>query len=201
VKCIETRPPVYLVKDDHGEILEGTFYAEEIQKVIKQDDVYKIQSVPKKRRKGRRVIGRKMFNYKEVLQDMNIEEYIQNPLTCDCSHSPFQYHQSGHVITGDLNIIQHESLRKVISHYKHDIVGSLVRRNDNIFVMKRGKTLNSFLVFKYRLRSTINTILEPQHINWKHNFKIIMEAVEDYARRWIKREVDQDPECSLNLGP
>jgi hypothetical protein len=27
-----------------------------------------------------------------------------------------------------------------------------------------------------------------------HNFKIIMDAVEDYARRWIKREVDQDPE-------
>jgi hypothetical protein len=35
---------------------------------------------------------------------------------------------------------------------------------------------------------------EPQRINWKHNFKIIMDAVEDYARRWIKREVDQDPE-------
>jgi hypothetical protein len=35
---------------------------------------------------------------------------------------------------------------------------------------------------------------EPQHINWKHNFKIIMDAVEDYARRWTKREVDQDPE-------
>jgi hypothetical protein len=30
---------------------------------------------------------------------------------------------------------------------------------------------------------------EPQHINWKHNFKIIMDAVEDYARRWTKREV------------
>jgi hypothetical protein len=35
---------------------------------------------------------------------------------------------------------------------------------------------------------------EPQHINLKHNFKIIMDAVEDYARRWIKGEVDQDPE-------
>jgi hypothetical protein len=44
VKCIETRPQVYLVKDDHGEILEGTIY-----------DVYKIQSALKKRRKGRRV--------------------------------------------------------------------------------------------------------------------------------------------------
>jgi hypothetical protein len=38
---------VYLVKDDHGEILEGTFYAEEIQKVIKKDDVCKIESVLK----------------------------------------------------------------------------------------------------------------------------------------------------------
>ena len=98
----------------------------------------------------------KIFNFKEALQDINIEEYLKNPLTCDCSHSPFQYNPSGHVITGDLNIIQHESLRKVVSHGP-----------------------------KFR---------EPQHINWKHNFKIIMDAVEDYARRWIKREVDQDPE-------
>ena len=90
------------------------------------------------------------------MQDINIEDYIKNPLICDCSHSPFQYNPSGHVITGDLNIIQHESLRKVI-----------------------------FPGPKFR---------EPQHINWKHNFKIIMDAVEDYARRWKKREVDQDPE-------
>ena len=55
-------------------------------------------------------IGRNIFNYKEALQDINIEEYLKDPLTCDCSHSPFQYNPSGHVITGDLNIIQHESL-------------------------------------------------------------------------------------------
>jgi hypothetical protein len=55
VKCIDTSPPVYLVKDDHGEILEGTFYAEELQKVIKTDDVYKIETILKKRKKGRKV--------------------------------------------------------------------------------------------------------------------------------------------------
>ena len=55
VKCIETSPPVYLVKDDHGEILEGTFYAEELQKVIKTNDVYKIETILKKRKKGRKV--------------------------------------------------------------------------------------------------------------------------------------------------
>jgi hypothetical protein len=56
-------------------------------------------------------IGRKIVNYKEALQDINIEEYLKNPLTCDCFHSPFQYNPFGHVIIGDLNIIQHESLR------------------------------------------------------------------------------------------
>ena len=55
VRCIETRPPVYLIKDDHGEILEGTFYAEKLQKVNKTDDVYKIETILKKRKKGRRV--------------------------------------------------------------------------------------------------------------------------------------------------
>jgi hypothetical protein len=35
-----------------GEILEGTFYAEELQKVIKTDDVYKIETILKKRKKG-----------------------------------------------------------------------------------------------------------------------------------------------------
>jgi hypothetical protein len=35
-----------------------------------------------------------MFNYKEALQDINIEEYLKNPLTSDCSHSPFQYNPS-----------------------------------------------------------------------------------------------------------
>ena len=55
MKCIETRPPVYLVKDDHGEMLEGTFYAEKLQKVIKTDDVYKIEPILKKKKIGQRV--------------------------------------------------------------------------------------------------------------------------------------------------
>jgi hypothetical protein len=72
VKCIETSPPVYLVKDDHGEILEGKFYAEEIQKVIKQDDVYKIQSVLKKRRKGRPVQYLVKLLGSRVLQQLDL---------------------------------------------------------------------------------------------------------------------------------
>ena len=65
--------PVYLVKDDHGEILEETFYAEEIQKVIKQDDVYKIQSVLKKttERKTSTVFS-KVARISRVLQQLDL---------------------------------------------------------------------------------------------------------------------------------
>ena len=73
VKCIETRPPVYLVKDDHGEILEGRFYAEEIQKVIKQDDVYKIQSVLNKTTERKKsTVFSKVAQISRVLQQLDL---------------------------------------------------------------------------------------------------------------------------------
>ena len=70
VKCIDTRPPVYLVKDDHGEIMEGTFYAEEIQKVIKQDDVYTIQSVLKIN--DGKEVSSKVARISRVLQQLDL---------------------------------------------------------------------------------------------------------------------------------
>ena len=108
------------------------------------------QSVPIISYSYTKTIAPKIFNYHQALQGLDMDEYLKNPLTCDCSNSPYIYNPSGHVITGDLNIIQHENLRKVISHGP-----------------------------KFR---------EPQYINWNHNFKIIMDSVEDYARAWAKRE-------------
>ena len=32
---------------------------------------------------------------------------------------------------------------------------------------------------------------EPQPINWKYNFKLVMDSVEDYARQWARREKDE----------
>ena len=73
VKGIETSPPVYLVKDDHGEILEGTFYAEELQKVIKTDDVSKIEIILKNRKKGTKsaVFGQ-VARISRILQQMDL---------------------------------------------------------------------------------------------------------------------------------
>ena len=73
VKCIETRPPVYLVKDDHDEILEGTFYAEELQKVIKTDDVCKIEPILKKEKKGpKSSVFSQVTRISRVLQQLDL---------------------------------------------------------------------------------------------------------------------------------
>ena len=48
-------PPVYRLRDDLGEVLDGTFYKLELQKVsVPADKVYRVESVLQRRKVGRR---------------------------------------------------------------------------------------------------------------------------------------------------
>jgi hypothetical protein len=83
-----------------------------------------------------------MFNYKEALQNISIEEYIKNPLTCDCSHSPFQYNPSGHVITGDLNEnftanAVSVAIRVRLINIDNYFAFSIFKPSSNLFVLKK----------------------------------------------------------------
>ena len=52
---IPRKPPVYRLKDFNGDLIAGTFYEYELQKITKDDDVYRVEKILKKRtRKGRR---------------------------------------------------------------------------------------------------------------------------------------------------
>ena len=52
-KRVARQVPVYKLKDDAGEILDGTFYEPELQKIIKNDYVYRVEKILRKRkRKG-----------------------------------------------------------------------------------------------------------------------------------------------------
>jgi hypothetical protein len=48
-QCIPRNPPVYQVVDADGEIIEGTFYEKELQKV-KKPEYYQVEKVLKKRK-------------------------------------------------------------------------------------------------------------------------------------------------------
>jgi hypothetical protein len=98
-------------------------------------------------------IASKLFNYKHTLQSLDIDHLTHNPPTCSCSSSPFNYSPAGHVITGDVDIVENEDLK------------SLIRTG---------------------LKFT-----EPRPFNWRQNFVPIINAVEDYAKRWAKRENEE----------
>lgn len=54
-KCLKTKPKTYKVIDDNGEVLHGSFYFAELQRVPKKEDrAYRIEEVLKKRKKGKR---------------------------------------------------------------------------------------------------------------------------------------------------
>jgi hypothetical protein len=60
-------------------------------------------------------IASKMFNYKHLLHDLNIDNFKSKPPDYTCASSPFIYNPTDHVITGDLQIINNSSLRDVVA--------------------------------------------------------------------------------------
>ena len=56
-EAVHGKPPYYKLKDLDGENIEGTFYSQELQKVIKNNDVYKVENILSSRKKS----GKKQF--------------------------------------------------------------------------------------------------------------------------------------------
>ena len=52
-KRITRERPIYKLTDDSGEILEGSFYEEKLQKVIKEDNMFRTESILHKKKRGR----------------------------------------------------------------------------------------------------------------------------------------------------
>ena len=76
---------------------------------------FKDQSVPIISYTYTSPIAPKIFNHKRVLQDLNIDDFKAKPPDCSCNSSPFKYSPAGHVITGDLNVIENKPLRDVLA--------------------------------------------------------------------------------------
>ena len=52
---LNTTQPTYVLKDDNGEELLGSFYSQEIQ-VVRDKTVFKIEKVLEERRNGREIL-------------------------------------------------------------------------------------------------------------------------------------------------
>ena len=59
-------------------------------------------------------IAGKLFNYKHTLSEEFLEDFDNNPTPCDCQTSIFKNDHHGHVITGNLDIIEDNTLQDLI---------------------------------------------------------------------------------------
>ena len=61
-------------------------------------------------------IRSKIFNHKQFLNKLDTNSIIKqyNNLPCDCNNSPFKDPDHGHIVTGDLRIVQNNKLRKLL---------------------------------------------------------------------------------------
>ena len=60
-------------------------------------------------------VASKIFNFAPALSNLNVSEYLSNPQTCQCKESKFCYEPHGHVITGDLRVIENARLRELVA--------------------------------------------------------------------------------------
>ena len=61
-----------------------------------------------------KTIAGKIFNFKQSIRDLDFEMGTTN-ISCDCHMSDFRYEPVGHVVTGNLGIIENRKLRKLLS--------------------------------------------------------------------------------------
>ena len=73
---------------------------------------FKDQSVPIISYVYTKPTASKFFNYKHMLRDFNIDYFKSKPPDCTCASSPFIYNPTGHVIIGDLKIINNTCSQK-----------------------------------------------------------------------------------------
>lgn len=61
-------------------------------------------------------IRSKMFNYKKTVQELDVDAFLSDSsiLPCSCANSSFKDEHHGHIITGDLRIVENNKLRKLL---------------------------------------------------------------------------------------
>ena len=93
-----------------------------------------------------KTIGQSLFNYNKVLREFS--NGCSNTLVCDCKQNPdlapFIYKPHGHVHTGNLDIIEHPELRKIMQK------GARFREIPNIshrnYIFQLCKSIDKFVI-------------------------------------------------------
>ena len=112
-----------------------------------------------------KTIGSKILNYNEVLRSVGVVSYNDiTQMSCDCHSSPLKNDNFGHVITGNLDIIEDEKLRELCSY------GAKFRENPFLNLNSiRTSVIKSFDNLKTRIVRKFS-IQAASLKNWRNSF-------------------------------
>ena len=60
-------------------------------------------------------VANKLFNFASTFSNLNVSDYFSDPQTCQCKESNFCCEPRGHVITGDLRVMENAKLRELVA--------------------------------------------------------------------------------------
>ena len=148
-------------------------------------------------------IASKLFNYKEALKEEEVQNFLDDRLTCECQNSEYKDNIHNHIITGDLSIIQNIQLRNLVKK------GPKYRLPQRINWQKDRTIIVDFLdayIEKWidkEKKSTLNGSIGRDSLRlWRENVldlvdKKIESGVNRFGRTWsikiegnMKRELD-----------
>ena len=119
-------------------------------------------------------------NYASFLKNLTISDVksiLDNP--CDCASSPFNYAPHGHIVTGNLDIVDNVELREVLSYgCKYRIP---VSKSPDVIYMSINEAVNNFIKSKSRKYSQKETAFD----NWKEKvLSVISNRITFYEKKY-----------------
>ena len=115
-------PPVYRLIDGAGTILDGTFYEQELQKVIvSQDKLYRVEAVLQRRKKGKRAeVQVKLSGYPASFNTWIDAKAVVAKTTWGLIDTIYTTHHAhcacSYIVSSTHNYLRHESFT-ILSRY------------------------------------------------------------------------------------
>ena len=146
-------------------------------------------------------IRNKIFNYKSTVNSINTLDtttYGTGIQTCTCEHSVFRDKHHGHILTGDLRIIENTRLRKLMSK------GPNYREARSINWKKCKEKIEEGLeICASKLAGSVKRLVQADLLPWKEMVLQKVDAKIAFLRKKVKpkqtKAILQDPDVSEYL--
>ena len=125
-------------------------------------------------------ISTKFFNFNEFVNNLDLDLFLTNPdsLPCKCNNSPFADRHHKHIVTGDLQIIKNNILRKLfIKGPKYRKVRHINLEKTKLCILEGLDNFISSWCYK-------NGVDKSFFLEWTNNVKVKIDESSDVNKSW-----------------